>query len=59
MIRSSANFLWKRLIIEQLLRKPLRAECLVTSKMQKSKNINNFYEKASILKEIGSKCRKS
>ena len=54
-----ATFYAKILIIEALLRKPLRAECLMTSKIQKSKNIDNFYEKASILKEIGSKCRKS
>ena len=52
------TFYVKRLKIKPLLTKPLRAERLMTSKIQKSKNIDNFYEKVSILKKIDSKCRK-
>ena len=52
------TFYVKRLIIEPLLTEPLCAEHLMTSKIQKSENIDNFYEKVSILKKIDSKCRK-
>ena len=53
-----ATFYGKNLIIGPLLTESLRAERLKTSKIQKSKNINNFFEKGLILKKIGSKNRK-
>ena len=52
------TFYDKKLIIAPLLTEPLCAECLVTSKIQKSKNIDIFFEKVGILKKIGSNCRK-